>query len=159
MGSAEMSRTRIAEPNDFEHICAFYLQQNYAQPISTRDTLVVAEGDKGIIGALRLCEEEGLLVLRGMRVDENYRRQGVGAGLLHQAVDVIQERECYCIPHHHLRSFYGRVGFVEIDPKAAPFFLQERINRYTTLGLDVILMVRSKRLCNSPKSNFESAVH
>ena len=53
--------------------------------------------------------------------------QSLGGSRLLQAVEpVIEEKECCCVPHRYLRSFYGRIGFVEIEATKAPPFLHKR---------------------------------
>jgi hypothetical protein len=58
---------------------------------------------------------------------------------------LIGERECFCLPHRYLRSFYGRIGFVEMAASEAPAFLQARCAEYRRVyGLDVVIMRRPK---------------
>jgi N-acetylglutamate synthase-like GNAT family acetyltransferase len=141
-----MIATRVAHPGEFDRIAAFYRDNGYTPPISPADVIVVAEvaGNEGALcGAVRLCNERSVIVLRGMRVREHMRRQGIGTRLLHAVESVIGGRECFCIPHRYLRSFYGQIGFVEIEPTEAPEFLRERWATYgREYGLDVILMRR-----------------
>ena len=135
--------TRVAGASDFGRVSAFYLETGYTQPIDQTETLLIAERAGEICAALRLRSEHHVLVLRGMRVRPDLRRQGVGTTLLFAAVKVIGERECYCIPHAYLKSFYEQVAFQEVDPTWAPDFLHERLGTYHALGLDVILMRRA----------------
>jgi N-acetylglutamate synthase-like GNAT family acetyltransferase len=111
---------------EFERVVAFYRASGYQAKISPRDVLVIAEQDGVLCGALRVCQEEGVLVLRGVRVVEGMRRQGIGTELLRVAQVAMGSRECFCIPHRYLTSFYGRVGFAEIGLEEAPAFLRER---------------------------------
>jgi GNAT superfamily N-acetyltransferase len=141
-----MIATRVAQPGELERIAAFYRDNGYEPTISPADVIVVAEvaeNEGAFCGAVRLCDEGGVLVLRGMRVCEHMRRQGIGTRLLHAVEPVIGGRGCFCIPHRYLRSFYGQIGFVEIEPSEAPDFLRERCATYgREYGLDVILMRR-----------------
>jgi N-acetylglutamate synthase-like GNAT family acetyltransferase len=103
----------------------------------------MAESGGEICGIVWLCEEENVLVLRGMRVRKDLQRRGIGSRLLRAAEPMTGGRMCFCIPHRHLRSFYARIGFQEIRSNKAPSFLEERYNRYRfEYGLDVILMHR-----------------
>jgi GNAT superfamily N-acetyltransferase len=71
------------------------------------------------------------------------RRRGIGTQLLEAAELLIGGRECLCIPHRHLQSFYGRIGFMVIDESEAPSFLRARWAEYRDkYGLDVIIMCR-----------------
>jgi N-acetylglutamate synthase-like GNAT family acetyltransferase len=103
----------------------------------------MAENQGVLCAAVRLCEEHGVLLLRGMRVCEGLRRQGIGTRLLQTIEPIVGERQCFSIPHRYLRSFYGRTGFVEIEEGAAPAFLGERCAEYRRKhGRDVIIMRR-----------------
>jgi len=134
---------RKAHPEELERIAAFYHDNDYRPAISPADVIVVAENEDALYGAVRICDEHDALVLRGMRVGKDTRRRGIGTRLLQAAEPVIGARECFCIPHRHLRSFYGRIGFVEIEATEAPSFLRERCAEYRReYGLDVIIMRR-----------------
>jgi N-acetylglutamate synthase-like GNAT family acetyltransferase len=138
--------TRQAYPGEFERIAAFYRDNGYGPAIDPADAIVVAEvaeNEGALCGAVRMCDEHDVLVLRGMRVCEGMRRQGIGTRLLQAVEPVIGARECFCIAHRYLRSFYGRSGFVEIEAAEAPPFLRERRAEYgRAYGLDVIVMRR-----------------
>lgn len=138
-----MTVTRKAHPEEFERVVDFYRANDYGAAISPSNVIVVAEDGRTLCGAVRLCEEHDTPVLRGMRVCEGMRRQGIGSLLLQAAKTIIGEKECFCIPYRHLRAFYGRIGFVEIEAADAPPFLQERCAGYKRLyDLDVIVMWR-----------------
>jgi N-acetylglutamate synthase-like GNAT family acetyltransferase len=139
--------TRRAHRDEIQRIVAFYRSFDYTPSIGPEDVLVIAELDDSLCGVVRLCQEQGVLVLRGMRVRQDVRRQGIGTRLLQAAKPLIGEQECFCIPHRTLCEFYGRIGFVAIAASQAPGFLQERLARYRAeYGLDVIVMRRSSRV-------------
>jgi N-acetylglutamate synthase-like GNAT family acetyltransferase len=132
---------REAGPSDFERLSAFYKRSGYRPAICRSDLFILAEEPEGICGALRLCVEEGVLVLRGMRVAPGRQRRGIGKRLLTRAVEAAEGRECFCIPHRRLIGFYAQVGFVEIADAEAPEFLRERRRRYgEEYALDVTLL-------------------
>jgi N-acetylglutamate synthase-like GNAT family acetyltransferase len=138
-----MIRTRKAYADKMGRIAAFYRTNEYGPAIKPTDVIVIAENDGELCGAVRLCEENDRLVLRGMRVSERMRRRGIGTQLLEAAELLIGGRECLCVPHRHLQSFYGRIGFMVIDESEAPSFLQARWAEYRDkYGLDVIIMCR-----------------
>ena len=138
-----MITTREAWPEEFEGIVEFYQSSGYDLAVSPADVFVVAEDDKVLCGVARLCIEHAKLVLRDIRLKEGYQRQGIGTRLLYNLIPVIGDRECFCLPYRYLRSFYGQIGFVEIDPAAAPPFLAERHAGYRLEGgMDVIIMRR-----------------
>lgn len=120
---------------------AFYRENGYLSEIGPGHNCLVAEAGGVIQAALRLCWEEGCLVLRGMRVAEPFQRMGIGSELLHFAALEIGDNECYCIPYRHLDDFYAQVGFRRISSENAPDFLRMRYVIYIQqLDLDVILM-------------------
>ena len=131
---------RRADPSDWRRVETFYRERKYRGVVSPEATVVVAERGPGLIGVGRVQLEDGLLVLRGMRVDPPFQRLGVGTRILDRLVGEIGDRRCYCIPYTHLRGFYRRAGFVEVDPDAAPSFLRDRVRDYRATGLDVILI-------------------
>jgi GNAT superfamily N-acetyltransferase len=74
--------TRLACVEDFERVAAFYRDNDYRPSVSPADIFILAERDGVLCGVARLCEEEGVLVLRGMRVAAGVQRQGIGTRLL-----------------------------------------------------------------------------
>lgn len=135
---------RVAHPEDFERICAFYLLNDYDSPINPGDTVILAEEGDQLCGAVRLLIEEDVLVLRGMTVAEPYQRKGIGTQMLEHVDQLLGNRECYCIPYTHLRDFYSQIGFQEIEPSLGPGFLAGRLALYgEQLGLNVIIMRRA----------------
>ncbi len=134
---------RTAQPQEFEHVASFYRSNDYLPQIDPDDLFVVAEREGAVCGVVRLCEEHGVLLLRGMRVARAAQRQGIGTQLLGAAAERVDSRECYCVPHRHLDRFYAQIGFEEIEPGRAPPFLEQRWKEYRRdYGLDVIIMRR-----------------
>jgi len=138
-----MLRIREAHGEDWPRIRDFYQRTRYSTPFEPSDRIVLAETQDGIIGALRLCAEGGVQVLRGMRVLEEMRHRHIGTGLLRATEDVLRGATCFCIPYDYLESFYGKVGFRKLPLQEAPPFLQERSREYRRQGLRVIVMRRS----------------
>jgi N-acetylglutamate synthase-like GNAT family acetyltransferase len=96
-----------------------------------------------LIGIVRVAPEQGTLVLRGMRIAEQWRQLGMGTRMLDAVALWLGYRKCYCVPYAHLVRFYGQIGFVEVAPATAPTFLSSRVTEYKRRSLDVIIMVRS----------------
>src|SRR5579883_1878743 len=133
---------RIARANEIPSISAVYADWGYGPGAAPEDTDWLAEALDRLIGIVRVAPEHGALVLRGMRVAEEWRRAGIGARMLQSVGLWLEDRECYCIPYAHLTAFYGRAGFVEIAPPDAPPFLSARWAAYRQRPLDVVIMVR-----------------
>jgi len=131
-----------AKASEINDLTTFYRITDYGGSVAPGDIVVYATEEERIIGAGRLSEEEGVLVLRGMRVLREQRGRGVGKAILDSLVIEGSSRDCYCIPYSYLRQFYAAKGFDEITPSKAPNFLCDRFRDYRDRGLDVILMRR-----------------
>ena len=124
---------RRATLEDLPEILRFYERWQYRGEVRSDDSVLIAERDSAIIGVVRLVPEHGTTVLRGMRVERDFQRQGIGSRLL-GAVRAELRAPCYCIPYAHLAGFYGQIGFQVFDPRRAPDFLAERLASYRTRG-------------------------
>jgi predicted N-acetyltransferase YhbS len=125
-----MASIRTAEDRDMERIRAFYRVVNYVGDVGSDDRMLLADESDRLVGVVRLVRENGIVVLRGMRVLQEYQRSGIGTLLLEAVSRALGSEECYCIPYEHLCDFYGRIGFQNLDPLAAPQFLAERLKEY-----------------------------
>lgn len=133
---------RLAEPMDRPRIEAFCRERGYRGFLSPEAAVVIADCGLAVAGLGRVQLDNGVLVLRGMGVDSGFRRRGIGTLLLELLIAEIGARRCYCIPYAHLREFYGRAGFTDLDLDSAPYFLRDRILEYRNAGHDVIVMCR-----------------
>ena len=129
-----------AKASEVGDLSTFYRTTDYGGSVAPADRVVYATEEGRIVAAGRLSEEEGVLVLRGMRVLREQRGRGVGKAILDSLVIEGSSRDCYCIPYSYLRQFYAAKGFDEITPSKAPNFLCDRFRDYRDRGLDVILM-------------------
>lgn len=129
--------------NRFQEIGAFYKTVGYGNRPHPDDTVLEARDEGKLIGVVRLLEENGALILRGMYVAESSQRRGVGTLMLEEADREIGTRECWCIPFDHLGRFYSQIGFQECVREAAPKFLQQRCDSYKKAGRSVTIMRRS----------------
>ncbi len=129
-----------AKASEIDDLATFYRITEYGGSVAPTDRVVYATEEERIIGAGRLSEEEGVLVLRGMRVLKEHRGRGVGNAILGSLVSEGSSSDCYCIPFRSLKRFYANKGFDEIEPSEAPDFLCNRVKGYRARDLDVILM-------------------
>jgi GNAT superfamily N-acetyltransferase len=134
---------RIARADEHSRVVAVYAALGYRRTIDPADTVWLAESAEETAGIVRVAAEQGTLVLRGMRIAEHARRQRLGTRILEAIAEWLQDRECYCVPYPHLVGFYGQIGFVVLEPSAAPAFLVERLAGYRRSGQEVILMRRA----------------
>jgi len=140
------AQIRIARPDEHSRVLAVYAALGYRRSINPADTVWLAETAEETVGIVRVAEEQGTLVLRGMRIAEHVRRQRLGTRILEAIAEWLQDRQCYCVPYPHLVGFYGQIRFTIIEPSAAPLFLAERLVDYQRNGEDVILMRRREIL-------------
>ena len=129
-----------------------YAALGYRRKIDPYDTVWFTETAEEAAGIVRVAAEQGALVLRGMRIAEHARRQRLGTRMLQAIAEWLGEQECYCVPYPHLVGFYGQIGFVAIEPTAAPAFLADRLADYRSSGEDVILMRRPAHLLGARPS-------
>jgi GNAT superfamily N-acetyltransferase len=138
-------QVRRASADDFLDVLRMYAAWQYAGEAQPDDAIFIARHGDRLIGVVRLVDEGGTTVLRGMRVEPEFQRQRVGTKLLDVAMAALGPHECYCIPYAHLIDFYGRAGFAAIAPGEAPRFLAERLERYRQRGPETgyLIMYRS----------------
>lgn len=132
---------RVATPADVGRIQAFYAAQA-GRRVDPGECFVIAEADGAIVGAVRLCREQGHLVLRTMQIVEVYRRRGVGGRMLRTLELLIEDEPCYCLPYTHLPAFYGMIGFRVIPAEQAPPHLQTRYRQGLAQGISFLVMER-----------------
>ena len=130
---------RIAETTEYSKVCELYEACNYNGGVQDNDIVVIAGADE-LIGAVRICREHGIKILRGMQIKSACRSKGTGTLMLKFLKENIDLKDCYCIPYKHLKIFYRQIGFEEISPDEAPDFIAERLKKYLAGGLDVMLM-------------------
>jgi GNAT superfamily N-acetyltransferase len=128
--------------SDRDAIYDLYANLSPTIPVG-EETQFIALDDDLVLGIVRLTEEEGHFVLRGMNIQKGYKRQGLGKALLKELEPHINGRDCYCIPHAYLSEFYGTIGFEQIPLEEAPLHLQERHALYLSMGFDAVIMKRS----------------
>lgn len=121
---------REGGPQDRERLREFYVACGNSGTMGAADRVLLAEIDGLIAGAVRLCLEEGLQVLRTMRVRPDVQRRGIGAAMLRRFVTMLADADCFCLPYAHLVSFYGEIGFAPVEPEALPPHLAARLATY-----------------------------
>jgi N-acetylglutamate synthase-like GNAT family acetyltransferase len=132
---------RFAKKDEYAEVLMHYEICNYNGVVQDDDQVIVAV-DQQIVGAVRICEEHGVKVLRGMQVKPSWQNQCIGYSILKYLANHIDMKGCYCLPYEHLRKFYSLIGFEEILPQEAPSFLAERLKKYLdTSSRDIVIMM------------------
>jgi GNAT superfamily N-acetyltransferase len=128
--------------SEFPQVAALYRECGYGGGIDDADKAIAAKIGESVVAAVRLCQESGVTVLRGMQVLPAYQRQGIGSKLLSACVPCFNCGAVYCLPYAHLADFYGTVGFTTARQQDLPQFLQDRQAGYVSSGLGTIAMSR-----------------
>ena len=79
-------------------------------------------------------------LLRGLWVEGNSLRQGLGGQLLEESLKGFRE-PVWCYPYEHLIRFYQNHGFLSVDPGQAPENIASSWQAYQRRGEDFGLMV------------------
>lgn len=137
-----MIRIGLAGPQDGDAVAGLYAEAGYGAGLQPDDTVIVARSEALLVGVVRLCPEEGVMVLRGMQVRAEYQRQGIGARMLAACLPHLAEVETFCLPYAHLEGFYAAAGFARAENAALPDILAQRLAAYRIRGQDVIAMRR-----------------
>jgi GNAT superfamily N-acetyltransferase len=122
---------------------AFYASIGYGGGVSEADVVLAAMKNDRVTAAVRLCEEHGVTVLRGMFVAPAYQRQGIGRALLARCSPWLDRSPAWCLPYDHLVDFYREAGFLPAPKETLPPFLRERLDGYLASGQRVLAMWRS----------------
>ena len=122
----------VVPESELDHVRALYRLTGYRGEVQLGDIVVGAWRGLDLVGAVRIATEHGVRVLRGMRVQPEFQRQGIGTEILGEVRLLLDSKECFAIAYPHLKDFYGRIGFCTSDECDAPAFLRDRINRYRT---------------------------
>jgi predicted N-acetyltransferase YhbS len=123
-------------------IHAFYEEVGYGGGASAADIVLAATTGERVIGVVRLCEENGVAVLRGMHVAPACQRQGIGRALLARCLPWLDGSQAFCLPYDHLAGFYAQAGFIPASKDTLPPFLAERLDGYLLKGQQVLAMWR-----------------
>lgn len=133
----------ITQARELAAVRAFYERAGYGGGAADADLTFAAKVGDRLVGVVRLCEEDGIIVLRGMHIDPACQRQGIGRALLMHCAPHLDAGAAYCLPYAHLAGFYGQAGFVPVEPEAIPVFLRKRLAAYLASGQQVLAMHRA----------------
>lgn len=131
-----MVTIREGNSADVARMNSFYESLGRRRSARPDDLLLLAEDHGEVVGVVRLCQEEGYVVLRGMLIAADYRRQGFGTQMLRTLEPHMDGKDCYCLPWAHLVPFYRLVGFDLAEGEVIPGFLAERLRGYLEKSRD-----------------------
>ena len=126
----------------FSEVQTFYASVGYFQVVTADCIVISARCRDTIVGVVRLSPENGVQVLRGMRIAPSYQRQGIGTRMLWAVSKFMHPPECLCLPHAWVEGFYGTIGFARIEDDDAPPHLQKRLAESRRKHPQLIVMRR-----------------
>ena len=135
---------QLEKASGFPAAETMYRSVGYNHPIEADSQVVTASVAGQIVGVVRLVDEEGALILRGMMVTPAYQRKGLGAMMLRELEKHIGPRDCYCLPYGWLEEFYGLIGFKKISDDQAPPHLRARLLENRKKYPQLIVMKRDQ---------------
>ncbi len=129
--------------NALEWLSDFYIKCGYGGAFSGSDYVYYVLDNKNVVGVVRIAQEYGIYVLRGMQVLPTMRGKQFGSKLLAYLDSQIEPSSLpiFCLPHDHLSSFYARIGFKPVPCSCAPDFLIERIQNYSKCKFKITLLM------------------
>lgn len=91
--------------SEFNRVREFYRLTGYTGDVQFGDVVVGAWRGNDLVGVVRIATEEGVRVLRGMRVLLEFQRQGIGTEILGEIRLLLNGTECFAIAYAHLKDF------------------------------------------------------
>ncbi len=137
-----MTEIKVATTGELELVQALYQVSGYQGVVDKNDLVLIACCGHEPVGAVRLCKEHHVTVLRGMQVRSGFQRKGIGKNLLDACMPYLDHELAFCLPYAHLISFYERAGFKAAACEEVPQFLGKRLADYLSCGQNVIAMCR-----------------
>lgn len=108
----------------------FYRRNRYKGRVQHSEEVWCVLQDSAILAAARMSATGQYPVLRGVWVDQQCRRQGVGRFLLQTLAAQGHLRGYYCFAEASLLPFYQWVGFESVPVSQTPSGLQRALQRY-----------------------------
>jgi len=134
--------------NTLNWLSGFYLECGYGGEFDSSDDVYYVSKNGTIVGVVRIAYEYGFYILRGMQVLPLMRGNQIGRELLEYLEDHLSKysNSCFCLPHEHLNTFYGAIGFKPLSDCFAPEFIRVRKEQYSERGLKISLLYREQTL-------------
>lgn len=129
-----------------EQINTFYQQQGYHSDWSDTERAFVCMEGSIIVGCVKVETIHKAAILRGMYVDSQYQRQGIGTRLLKHIEPILNQRLSYCMPLAHVANYYKKIRFIEVAESEYPEFLTLRCEKYRAAGYKIKTMLRQPSL-------------
>ncbi len=121
----------------------FYKRNGHKGKARADDLCFWLEEDEVIVAALRLTPEQEYSLMRGVWVDKQRQREGLGSELIRRSFAFWPTLPCYCFPYAHLERFYHQLGFSNAgSTPSPPQKLSMQLTRYRARGEDLLLMGR-----------------
>ncbi|OHB24063.1 MAG: hypothetical protein A2542_00440 [Parcubacteria group bacterium RIFOXYD2_FULL_52_8] len=122
---------RQAQETEYALVTAFYSSVGEVVVPAKDEIILIANINQKIVGAIRLCREEGILVRRTLNVLPEHQKQGIGSRLFLAMDAIIGGETCYHLPYAHLQKYYESLGLRTISPSELPPHVHERFLTYS----------------------------
>ena len=131
------TKTTIEETNEYERLVKFFvtnqLEFDGDEEVDTdivscykiEDSQNKNDGQEGLIGGAVLAKREGRFICDGIAVNPDSRDKGIGKDLLDVLINKVKELNgdsLFLVAR--APKFFGKYGFVEVNPKEAPNFFE-----------------------------------
>ncbi len=101
-------KIEVLNSNQIPQSQEFYSSIGCFQKMHSTDVAVAAFDASEIVGLVRLANEHGRAILRGMIIAPEFQRKGIGSLVLTALEKRLSNDDCYCIPHGWLEGFTVR---------------------------------------------------
>lgn len=121
-----------------------FLKQRKQQSANKGDLNYWLTDQQQILACARLqpIDNKNSYWLRGVYVDEHYRKQALGSQLMrgiHQTLT--NEDTVFAFPYAHLHSFYGQLGYIDLAAEQLPDSLTVRYKQAQQQNKNWLCMV------------------
>ncbi|TDR73553.1 GNAT family N-acetyltransferase [Paludibacterium purpuratum] len=132
---------RQASPYEFASVVRLYDEGGYDGRYQASDFLLLALSGQQAVGVVRLVQDQGYTLLRGLYIGKDWRGRGIGRRLLAAAAGHLTT-PCYCLAQSSLLGLFAAQGFIPCDDSISPPFLLERRHRYGWTGKTYHILYR-----------------
>jgi len=98
----------VVPGSEFNRVREFYRLTGYTGEIQFGDVVVGAWRGNDLVGVVRIASEEGVRVLRGMRILPEFQRQGIGTEILGEVRLLLDGIGCFATRCNHAAALAAR---------------------------------------------------
>lgn len=130
----------VLDPIKLPLIKKLYKAHYPSAKVKRDELIIIAQREKQIVGVVRLRDVEKYQLLTGMLTIPSVRGKGYGGAILEYCAQHHLHHGVFCYAYKHLKAFYARHGFEEVDVDDLPNTLKQKYLRYSESGKDLVPM-------------------